>query len=286
MTGAAVLIIADIRKGPPMAGICIVVLDHRNDSYLQDLVDGIRTFCPDADLAWYNSGTEPIAPGTPAATLPVLPNSRPLRYAKVTPFYFDLFEWAAGQDYDYVVNAETDMAFIRPGYERFVVDHMRGADYLSPGFERAIPADIPWRAYRTLVPELPELLAILGVARLNRGFSPGQVFSARYIHALIGSPWYADLRAFVDRNQEPGRSRTLQEILLPTLPDVLGLTIRENPPHLGFFNRFRPYHREETVRRALATEDVHFVHPVYRHPDDGARRLVRGLLPRYAQQAA
>jgi hypothetical protein len=286
MTGAAVPIFADFLQGAPMPRICIVVLDHRNDSYLQDLVDGVRTFCPDADLAWYNSGGEPPAPGTPAATLPVLPNCRPLRYAKVTPFYFDLFEWAAGQDYDYVVNAETDMAFIRPGYERFVVDHMRGADYLSPGFERAIPADIPWRAYRTLVPELPELLAILGVARLNRGFSPGQVFSARYIHALIGSPWYADLRAFVDRNQEPGRSRTLQEILLPTLPDVLGLTIRENPPHLGFFNRFRPYHREETVRRALATEDVHFVHPVYRHPDDGARRLVRGLLPRYAQQAA
>src|SRR5436190_20306323 len=71
------------RKAAHVANICIVILDHRNDGYLRDLVDSIRRFCPGADLAWYNSGPDAASPGTPAATLPTLPNSRPLRYAKV-----------------------------------------------------------------------------------------------------------------------------------------------------------------------------------------------------------
>src|SRR5205823_97297 len=98
-------------------------------------IDGIRFSCPDSDIAWYNSGESPAAAGTPAAALPMLPGSRPLRYAKVTPFFFDMFDWAAGQPYDYIVNAETDMAFIRPGYDRFISETMRDADYLVTRFQ-------------------------------------------------------------------------------------------------------------------------------------------------------
>jgi hypothetical protein len=261
-----------------MNRICMVVLDHRNDEYLRDLIDGVRTFCPHTDIVWYNSGHQPAAPGSPAWGLPTLPTSRPLRYAKVTPFFIDLLEWAAGQSYDYVVNLETDMCFVRPGFERFVDDALRQADYLAAGFERAIAADLSWRPYRTLVPELPELLAILGVDHLNRAFSPGQVFTARYVQALVNAPWYGELRAFVDRNQQPGRSFTLQEVLLPTLSDALGLTVAQYPAHPASFNRFRPYQTQAAVGLALVSDDVHFLHPVYRHPADGARQAVRRLV--------
>jgi hypothetical protein len=256
----------------------MVVLDHRNDEYLRDTVDSILAFCPGADIAWYNSGPEPAAPGSPAWGLPTLPASRPLRYAKVAPFFFDLLEWAAGQDYEHIVNVETDMCFVRPGFERFIGGVLRRADYLTAGFERAIPDDLAWRPSRTLLPELPELLAILGVDHLNRAFSPGQVFTARYFRTLVNCPWYGRLRAFVDRNQQPGKSFTLQEVLLPTLADALGLTVAEYPSRPQSFNRFRPYHTEETVRQALDSDDVHFVHPVYRHPADDARQAVRRLV--------
>ena len=124
------------------ARICIVICDHRNDTYLQDLIDGISRFCLRSDIAWYNSGSEQPHAGSAGMSLMRLPQSRPLEYAKVTPFFLDMFEWAAGRDYEYIVNAETDMAFVQPGFERFVAEAMKEADHLAPGSRAGCPPDI------------------------------------------------------------------------------------------------------------------------------------------------
>jgi hypothetical protein len=261
-----------------MANICIVICDHRNDLYLQDLIDGIAAFCPRADATWYNSGGEPPQPGTAGKSVAVLPCSRPLKYAKVTPFFLDMFEWAAGQPYDYFVNAETDMAFVQPGFEGFIAQAMCEADYLAPGYVRDTPRTSRWRPYRSLRPELPELLSILGAGSTHRCFSPGQVFSIRYVEAFLGSAWYSELRGFVSRNQEPGRSFSLQEVLLPTAADVLELAACGYPGHLTAVNRYRPYHAAASILRARETPDAYFVHPVRRDETDGARRVVRQLV--------
>lgn len=260
-----------------MATMCVVILDHRNDIYLQDLIDGIRTFCPGADIAWYNSGDKAVAPHSAGAAVPLLPCSRPLRYAKVTPFFLDMFEWAAGQPHEYFVNAESDMAFVQPGYERFVAESMRAADYLAPGYELATPRTSRWRPYRSLRRELPELLTLLSMDHTNRCFSPGQVFSARYVERVLTSPNYDDLRAFVERNQGPDRSFSLQEVLLPTLAEALGLRVRGYPAHLASLNRYRPYHAATSVSRARRTPNAYFVHPIRRDEAHGARQLVRRL---------
>ena len=259
------------------ARICIVICDHRNDAYLQDLIDGIRRFCPRSDIAWYNSGHEQPPPGSAGMSLMTMPQSRPLDYAKVTPFFLDMFEWAAGRDYDYIVNAETDLAFVQPGFERFVAELMKEADYLAPGYARDVPGASRWRPYRSLRGELPELLAILGATSTHRCFSPGQVFSARYFGKLLTSTWYPELRNFVSRNQEPGRSFSLQEVLLPTAADVLGLRATSYPAHLASVNRYRPYHAAASILRARATRDAYFIHPVRRDEADGARDIARRL---------
>jgi hypothetical protein len=259
-----------------MARICIVICDHRDDAYLQDLIDGIETFCPRSDIAWYNSGHQPH-PGSARTSLTTLPQSQPLTYAKVTPFFLDTFEWAAGQDYDYIVNAETDMAFVKPGYEHFIAETMKEADYLAPGYARDTPRSSRWRPYYSLRPELPELLGIIGAASTHRCFSPGQVFSAHYIDKLVSSTWYPELRDFVSRNQQPGRSFSLQELLLPTAADVLGLRAAGYPPHLASVNRYRPYHAAASILRARETGDAYFVHPIRRDETDCARHLARQI---------
>jgi hypothetical protein len=260
-----------------MARTCIVICDHRNDMYLQDLVDGIERFCTRSDIAWYNScGMRPL-PGSAGMLLTMLPQSRPLDYAKVTPFFLDMFEWAAGQSYDFIVNAETDMAFVQSGYERFIAEAMSEADHLAPGYARNVPRTSRWRPYRSLRGKLPELLAILGATNVHRCFSPGQVFSARYIGKLVTSTWYTDLRDFVSRNQQPDRSFSFQEVLLPTVGDVLGLRSADYPAHLASVNRYRPYHASASILRARETRDAYFVHPVRRDEADGARQIVRQL---------
>jgi hypothetical protein len=268
--------------------LCFVILDHRHDRYFAELVDCLRLFCPEADVVWYDSGASPAAAGSVRCKMavPRLPCSRPLRYAKVAPFFLDMFEWAARRGYDYVVNVETDMAFIRPGFGDFLSRVMQGVDYLAPGFRRATPTSSRWRPYRSLRKELPELLSILGIDHTNRGFSPGQVFSARYIATLLSDPIVTRVRAFVERNQGQGGPFSLQEVLLPTLADVLGLTPRDYPTHLATFNRYRPYHGKDAVGRALAVPDAYFLHPIRREERDPARSAVRALVARTASSRA
>ncbi|MEV5600306.1 hypothetical protein AB0L33_02560 [Streptomyces sp. NPDC052299] len=261
-----------------MAGrLCFVVLDHAPDEYVDDLVRGIRRFCPAADIYWYDSGPAGAVGRRAPVDVERMECSRPLLYAKVTPFFFDMLEWAADRDYDYVVNVESDMAFINEGFEDFLASAMADNDYLAPRFARKTPNTSRWRPYRSLRPELPDLLDVLGMDYTNEAFSPGQVFTPRYIHTLLDSPWYPRLREFVARNQEPGRSFTLQEVLLPTLVDALGLRGSDYPAHMTAFNRYRPYHAASSVAKAHQRGDVPFVHPVRRDAEHAARRFVRAL---------
>lgn len=259
-----------------MSGLCVVVLDHRHDTYLRDLVDSIRVFCPEAEVALYNSADRPVPPQF--ADLPVLPTSQPLRYAKVTPFFLDLLEWTAGADFDHVVNAETDMAMVQPGFASFVSTTMRDLDYLAPGFARHTPRTSRWRPYHSLRSELPELLSLIGMPDTNRCFSPGQVFSARYAQTVVNSTWYDQLRDFVTCNQEPGRSFSLQEVLLPTLADALDLRAGGYPYHLASINRYRPYHAAASIARSSRTADAYFVHPIRRDDGDPGRRIMRASI--------
>jgi hypothetical protein len=199
-------------------------------------------------------------------------------YAKVTPFFFDMFEWAAEQPYDYIVNAETDMAWIKNGFEGFLRAAMAGFDYMAPAFKRDTPRTSRWRPYRSLRSELPELLDILGRSSTHQAFSPAQVFSAKYVKSLLDSTFYDELRAFVERNQAPDRSFTLQEVLMPTLVDVLGFPARGYPSYLATFNRYRPYHAATSVQRAATVPDAYFMHPIRRQHDDPARLTVRCLI--------
>jgi hypothetical protein len=258
-------------------GLCLVVLDHRNDEYLRDLVAGARRFVPGADIAWYDAGSHS---GRPPAGITRLACSRPLCYAKVTPFFLDLLEWAAAAPYRAVVNLETDMAFVRPGFEEFVSRSLATADHLACDAHRDTPRTSRWRPYHSLRAELPALKSILGVDSTHRCFSPGQAFSRRYARALVGSPIYGRLREFVAANQRPEGSFSLQEVLLPTLTEVLSLRIAAYPVAAARLNRYRPYHASASIRRAAAEPAVHFVHPVRRDSGDGARKAVRALLGR------
>jgi hypothetical protein len=273
------------------ARICLVALDHRHDDYLDDLFSGARAFCPDADLVLYDSsGSGRASPVAKRHDVPVLPISRHLEYAKVTTFFFDVFEWAADRSYDYLVNLETDMAFVRSGFEDFLGRVMAGVDHLAPRFGRRTPKTSRWRPYRTLKPELPELFEILGIDYTNECFSPAQVFSRRYVDTLLASPFYPRLRQFVADNRQTGRSFTLQEVLLPTLPDVLGLTVRDYPADAVAMNRYRPYHARAAIERARKRPGVHLVHPVRRDAAHPARQLVRELVDsggtQWAKQSA
>jgi hypothetical protein len=197
-----------------------VVIDDKADRYLDELIAGIRRCCPRTGIAWFDTGP---ADSVRSPAVERIPSGRPLRYAKITPAFFEIFEWVLAQRADVVVTVETDMAFLDRGFTDLLDQLIRYGDYFAFKYFRNVQAASKWRPYRSLQPELPELLDILRVERVDRAFSPAQAFSRRYLENLLAASFYPRLRAFVERNQQPGRSFTLQEVLLPTLVRALGL---------------------------------------------------------------
>lgn len=256
-----------------MKTIIMVILAHDHPDSLADLVQNTRYFCPRTRLMLYNSGVDPNL--GKELDLEILLVSRRQFYAKITPFFFDVFEWLVenGITYDYVINLETDMLFIRRRYEDWVSSAMSGYDYMAPNLRRSISPKSKWRPHRSLRPELPNWYELFGFEYVHGALSPGQVFSRRFIESILKHRHYPDLKRLIAAN----KSYTLQEILFPTLPDVLGLAGRSYPAELKPIIRYRPYQAVGGIVRAINTQQAYFVHPVRRELDDAARALVRSL---------
>ena len=258
-----------------MPKIAIVVLAHSDELSLGDFVNNIMRFCPGCSLFLYNSGHDPHFGSN--VGLECIPNPQRLDYAHIMPFFLDIFEWFVrdARQFDYLVNAETDMLFIRQGFESFLTEAMHAYSYMAPVFRRGIPESSKWRPYHSLRLEVKHWKRALGMDSLNRAFNPGQVVDRQYAESLLQHKGYSEIRRLVDRNQ----SFTLHEVLNPSLVDFLGLKGRSYPEGLEQINRYRPYHAVSGVRRALSIEDAYFVHPVRRSQDDLARRMILSLRP-------
>ena len=260
-----------------MVDLLMPILAHDDEDSLRDLVVNVRHFCPEAQLVLYNSGLDPELGA--CLGLEAFPAPRRLIYTKVTPFFLDLFEWAVseGRSFDYLVNLETDMLFIRKGFACFLAEVMKESDYMAPWFRRHTAKMSKWRPIRSLRPELRDWYRLFGFEHTHRGFSPGQVFSRAYVETLVSHPAYPEIRRLVGQN----RSYSLQEVLVPTLVDFLGMRGRSYPTELDPVNRYRPYQAVSGVRRALALSDAYFIHPVRRAPADPSRTYIRALTLRY-----
>lgn len=260
--------------------VIIVVVAHHVDDYFADLVAGIRRYCPTAKVAWFDSSPAGVRP---LADVQRIPTSRPMAYARVTPSFLAIFEWFANTEADVVINVETDAAFIGHGYLETVQTLLEQADYIASRYHAGTSRTSRWRPYRSLRPDLPALLDILGVGQTDQAFSPAQVFSRRYVETLLTAAWYPELRDFVADNQVRERSFTLQEVLLPTLVRALGLRALAYPAAWGRYIRYRPYLAASAIYDA-ASQGVPLVHPVRRDAEDPARSLVRGLARSHAQE--
>jgi hypothetical protein len=254
--------------------IALVILTHENRPALEDMINNVKHFCPNADVLLYNSGDDPkLSDGLDV--IPITP-SQQLYYARIMPFFLDLFNWLEkkGLPYDYVVNLDNDVLFIRHGFETFLENYMNDCDYLVQWFQKYTPKTSKWRPIRSLRPELSSWYHFFGFEYTHRGFNPGQTFSKVYIEKLITHPKYTQMLELISKN----KSYTLHEVLFPTLTDFLKLEGKSYPEQLKSIIRWRPYQAVSGVNAALLTDNAYFIHPVKLEIDDPARRLVRSLI--------
>jgi hypothetical protein len=251
----------------------LVILAHDKPEILREMVTNIHHFCPNFDILLYNSGDDPSF-GEDLDVIKIQP-SRRLYYARIIHFFFDTFEWLASNNvnYDYVTNIDSDVLFIRSGFEFFLYSIMENTDYMAQKFVRHTPYKSTWRPFHSLKPELQDWYQLFGFRYTNQAFNPGQTFSANYINKLLNFHKYGEIIKLVEKNQ----SYTLHEVLFPTLVDVLNLSAKAYPSELDPINRWRPYQAVSGVTRALLTPNAYFIHPVPMDNDNKARRLIYSL---------
>lgn len=257
-----------------MKRIVLVIVAHDDPVSLADLVRNVRHFCPASKLYLYNSGDDPSLGAN--LEIEMVPSPRRLYYAKVTAFFFDMFEWLVNEKitFDYAINLETDMLFIREGFEAFISKIMMNCDYMAPRFAKFTSTKSRWRPIKSLRPELPQWYQAFGFNYTHEGFSPAQVFSRNYIKKLLSHPRYPEIRCLHKEN----KSYTLQEVLFPTLVDLLKVRGQSYPSGLESSIRYRPYQSVSGVKRALAIPDAYLVHPVRREMDNPARTFIHSLM--------
>ncbi len=254
-----------------MKKILIIILAHDNQSCLEDMVENVKFYCPNVNIALYNSGDDKSL-GNNLPIKMIKPRRR-LYYAHIVPFFFDLFEWLDDSEisYDYVINLDSDVLFIRRGFEEFIIRSMKGFDYMAPDLRLNAHTRPKWRPMRSLKPEMQKWYEFLGFDHLHGAFNPGQTFSRKYIQKLFNHPKYKELLTLVNENQ----SYTLHEVLFPTLVDFLELKGKSYPEELNTTIRYRPYQAVSGIKRAISINTAFFVHPVRRDLTDPARVFIK-----------
>jgi hypothetical protein len=254
--------------------LLLIILAHNNKESLQDFVLNINFFCPNIDIAVYNSGSDKnLTSGL--SVLNIIPN-RQLDYAKITMFFFDTFTWLQSQNFPYenITILDSDILFIKRGFPQYIANEMKSFDYLAQDLRYNIHTRPKWRPIRSLRPELNEWYSVLGFNHMNGAFNPGQTFNKNYIIKLLKHEKFNSILNLVNSN----KSYTLHEVLFPTLIDCLDIRAKSFPSETNTANRYRPYQAISGVKTALSIKDAYFVHPVKREMDNPTRVYIRETL--------
>ena len=118
-----------VRKTPR---ICFTILAHNKEEILRVQLENVRRYNPNAFVVVYNGG--PNEQFGLNLGVPISPYSQPLRYGNLTRYFYDTMRWLEELhiEYDYSVNLDNDVLFIKEGFELFIEESMQGYDCMGP----------------------------------------------------------------------------------------------------------------------------------------------------------
>ena len=132
--------------------ICFALLAHTNEEVLANQVANVQKYNPGCKIVLYNGGTDPEFGKT--VSVPICPYSRPLQKGKLGHFLLGIMRWLeeSGDEYDYLVNLDSDILFIRPGYEEALDREMSGSDCMgiNMGLQRSPEEVMHWYPGQTM----------------------------------------------------------------------------------------------------------------------------------------
>lgn len=252
--------------------IVFAVLAHENDEVLANQVENLRTFNPSCQVVLYNGGNQ--ANLGKKLNIPICPYSRPLQKGRLGHFFLDTMRWLKKTklSYDFLVNLDSDVMFVRPGFEKFLKGLMRGYDCM--GINMLLqhkPDDLPhWYPGQTMWREWERWKPVFQMDYFCGCLNSMQVYRRTIVNRMLAG---LDMK-LVNKLIAETRVYALEEILYATLAVRCGAKHRSYPYESVEYVRLDVPIRVEEVRQAQLNPNIYFVHPVLREMSDATRQWI------------
>lgn len=243
--------------------ICFAILAHENEGVLEAQIANFRHYNPDSRIVIYNGGKD--SEFAKNLNAEICPYSCPLTYGNLTPFLWDVMKWLeeSNAEYDYLVNFDHDVLFIKHGFDRFLDEAMKGYDCMGPHLQiQNTPHDYPdfgpglsmWREWHRWQP-------FFQTDYFARYFNPGQVYRPDLIRRMLTG---------IDSNRleqllSSSNVFALEEMFFPTLAMIHGANIRNYPWNFEEsleFVRHLGNVTEEQIEKARQLPYYFWIHPI------------------------
>lgn len=251
--------------------IYFVISVQWNNDVLANQVENIRKFNPNSKVWIYNAGTMKLG-----ADLPVCPVSRPLKPGKLALAFLDTIAWLeqTNAQYDFLVFLNSEVMFIKPGFERYMKRLMHGYDFMGMNSHiQCSPQDTPhWITGQHMWREWDRWQPVL-----KCDFFYGALFANQvYRKQIISKIWSSLDKAKLEQLIELSEVYSLEEILPPTLVASNKGKPRAYPPESCEYARFGVPVSVPELAAASQKNDVYFVYPVPSNSYDMSRKWITG----------
>ena len=249
-----------VRKTPR---ICFTILAHDKEEILRVQLENVRRYNPNAFVVVYNGG--PNEQFGLNLGVPICPYSQPLRYGNLTRYFYDTMRWLEELhiEYDYLVNLDNDVLFIKEGFESFIEESMQEYDCMGPhmqiqhspfDYPKFVPGLTMWREWDQWQP-------LFKTNHFARYFNPGQVYNRHIIKKMLSFESFDQ----VENLWLNSRVAALEEMFWITFALYHGGKCREYPWDYSEslqFVRHKPQITEQEVTLAMQEPNYFWIHPI------------------------
>ena len=274
----------------PRARNIFACLAHERRDCIIDLVQNLMCLDPSSLVLLYNGGHDPALlaphPLLDRDEVVVHPEPQPQRWGQLQGFAFDCMKLALDRyAFDTLTIVDSDQLAIQPDYSLVLGSCLSGrpaAGLLRSANRRRKPAERHppiISAVRELELWRPFLRRFSdGEGRFPKwSFWPATVVTARAADDLVKIVATDDqLQHILSRT----KIRAAEEIVIPTLVDLLGYDLLENPCDNGYL-RHRATYSIRQVENALKRPSAYWIHPIPRRFDDPLRGRIRSAFNDY-----
>lgn len=242
--------------------LIIAILAHNKEDVLAEQINNIRHFVPEAAIVLYNGGSDHNFGKN--LSIPICPYSRPLKYNYLTRYLWDIMKWVreSGIQYEYLMNIDNDVLFIKPGFGDFVDRVMQ--DYDGMGWRLKSSSSQkgkqPHFRLQAMWKEWPLWKPIFRNKKLLWTFNPGQIYRRALVENMLSSVEPAKIEQKFRRT----RVTALEEMFFVTLAYSRGARLRAYPHNNNFRSavRWGKQIRSSEILSVLSQKPYYWVHPV------------------------